>query len=235
MKDHRVVFTLILAVIGFMLAIQFQTTKEPVVRDTRNVLELREELKLEQERYQQLLEEIERYEAQRDNYLLDQSENVDLFIEEALDELREEAGITEVTGEGVILTVEPLYNDRLLGGQNRTVSPQLLQFLMNELNMYNAQGIAIGDQRVVSTTAFRDVNGITHVNGRRIPPLPLEIKVLSDDAEKLHNQMVVSESVDYFAIENLELTSTPINELTLPPYEQTIRVRYMEQVREGDS
>ena len=31
-------------IIGFMMAIQFQTVKEPVVRDTRNTWELREDL-----------------------------------------------------------------------------------------------------------------------------------------------------------------------------------------------
>ena len=36
-------------VIGFMLAIQFQTVQEPVVRDTRDVWELREALLKEKE------------------------------------------------------------------------------------------------------------------------------------------------------------------------------------------
>jgi uncharacterized protein YlxW (UPF0749 family) len=43
------IFTLIAILIGFMLAIQFQTTKEPVLRDTRDAWELREAIKRELE------------------------------------------------------------------------------------------------------------------------------------------------------------------------------------------
>ena len=42
-------FTLITIIIGFMIAVQFQTVKEPVVRDTRNIWELREALTKELE------------------------------------------------------------------------------------------------------------------------------------------------------------------------------------------
>ncbi|UTW70967.1 DUF881 domain-containing protein [Anaerobacillus sp. HL2] len=48
--------------------------------------------------------------------------------------------------------------------------------LINELNIYNAKEIAIGSQRIISTSAIRDVNGVTHVNARRIPNLPLKIR-----------------------------------------------------------
>ena len=42
-------FTVVTVIIGFMIAIQFQTVKEPVVRDTRDIWELREALLKEKE------------------------------------------------------------------------------------------------------------------------------------------------------------------------------------------
>ncbi|MEB1809998.1 MAG: DUF881 domain-containing protein [Bacillaceae bacterium] len=233
--NKQVIFMIVTLIIGFMLAIQFQSTKEPVVRDTRDIRELRKELRAEQDRHQQLTQEIEKYATlitQYETSLSDHKENVETVMEEQIDKLRREAGLTESSGEGIILTIEPLYHDQFFGHQRHSVSPVLLRFLVNELNFNGAEEIAIGNQRIISTTAFREVNGVTRVNNRRLPPLPIEIKVLTNDAQKLHNEMVVSESVEYFEIDNLKLTSTPINYLELPAFDDTPRVRYMEQVKE---
>ena len=51
--------SVITLIIGVMLAIQYQTVKEPVVRDTRDTFELREDLVKEKERYLSLSREIE--------------------------------------------------------------------------------------------------------------------------------------------------------------------------------
>ncbi|UTW69184.1 hypothetical protein KHA80_19280 [Anaerobacillus sp. HL2] len=56
---------------------------------------------------------------------------------------------------------------------------------------------------------------------------------MASDAQKLHHEMIVSQSVEYFEIENLSLTSTPINFTTLPGYDQPLRVRYLQAVKES--
>ncbi|WP_096199265.1 DUF881 domain-containing protein [Bacillus sp. FJAT-45350] len=235
MRDRKVIFTIVTLIIGFMLAIQFQSTKEPVVRDTRDVLALRKELRDEQERQQQIIKEIEKHVTLLDQYnesLDNQRENIVYVMEEQVEELKREAGLTEVSGEGIILTIEPLYNDQFFGSERPSVSPELFRILVNELNINQAKEIAVGSQRVVASTVFREVAGVTQVNGRRVPPLPIEVKVLADDAQRLHNEMVVSQSVEYFEIENLSLTSTPVNHITLPAHDQTPRIRYLEIEKE---
>ncbi|WP_245712510.1 DUF881 domain-containing protein [Anaerobacillus alkalilacustris] len=228
MKDRMIIFAIVTTIIGFMVAIQFKTTKEPVVRDTRDILQLRQDLRIEKERQQQLNQEIEK-QLSLLNQLTEQDNVEDVMID-ALNDLKKNAGLTTVSGEGIILEIKPIYSDYSYVPQ--TVPPHLLRFLINELNIYNATDIAVGNQRIISTSAIRDVNGVTHINARRIPNIPLEIKVLATDAEKLHHEMIVSQSVEYFAIENLTLTSTPINFTTLPGYDQPIRVRYLEPIKE---
>lgn len=223
-----IIFAIVTTIIGFMIAIQFKTTKEPVVRDTRDILQLRQDLRVEKERQQELNQEIEK------QFLLlsqlQEQENIEDVMIDALNDLKERSGLTPVSGEGIILEIKPMYTD--FGYIPQTVPPHLLRILINELNIYNARDIAIGNQRIISTSAIRDVNGITHVNARRIPNLPLKVKVLANDAEKLHHEMIVSQSVEYFAIENLSLTSTPINFTTLPGYDQSLRVRYLQPIKE---
>ncbi|WP_017727213.1 DUF881 domain-containing protein [Halalkalibacterium ligniniphilum] len=228
------IFTCVTFVIGFMLAIQFQTTNEPVIRDTRDVRELRQELRQEQERTQQLADEIEKTKSLLYQYQssLEDRREVEHVLEQQIDQLREEAGLTEKTGEGIIITIKPLLNDQFFGQSRQVVSPILLRLLINELNIYKAKEIAIGNERIVATSTFREVNGGTQVNTRRLPPLPIEVKVLSDDPERLRDYMVVSESVEYAEIEGLQLTIETVEELTLPAYDQTPRVRFMEEVKE---
>ncbi len=227
-KDRMIIFAIVTTIIGFMVAIQFKTTNEPVVRDTRDILQLRQDLRLEKERQQELNEEIDKQLALLNQF--NQQDDLEDVMIDALNDLKERAGLTSVSGEGIILEIKPLYTD--YGFVPETVPPHLLRFLINELNIYNAKEIAIGNERIISTSAIRDVNGVTHVNAKRIATFPLQIKVLANDAQKLHHEMVVSQSVEYFAIENLSLKSTPVNFITLPEYDQALRVRYLQPIKE---
>jgi hypothetical protein len=49
----------------------------------------------------------------------------------------------------------------------------------------------------------------------------------------LYNRMQVSQSVEDFFIDNLRVSiSKPLEKVVVPPYEDTIRVRLMEPVKE---
>lgn len=229
-NDRMVIFAIVTTIIGFMVAIQFKTTNEPIVRDTRDILELQQDSRVEKERQQVLNQEIDKQLLLLNQ--LKEKDNLEDVMVDAIDDLKEQAGLTPISGEGIIIEIKPIHTD--YGYIPETVPPHLLWILINELNIYNAKDIAIGNQRIISTSAIRDVNGVTHVNARRISKLPLKIKVLASDAEKLHHEMIVSQSVEYFAIENLSLTSTPINFVTLPAYEQSLRVRTLQPIK-GES
>ncbi|ARK31088.1 DUF881 domain-containing protein [Halalkalibacter krulwichiae] len=234
--DKKWIFTVVTFIIGFMLAIQFQTTQEPVVRDTRDIRELRKDLLAEQERQQQLSLEIEKLDSlitQYQNATENRSEDITEVLLQQVNDLRAEAGLSEMVGEGLVITIDALYNDQFFGQTRRTPPPDVLRFLVNELNIYGAEEIAVENERLIATSAFRSVNGITYFNNRRIPPLPIKIKVLTDNAEKLQNQMVVSASIDEFEIEGFSLSIETTDEVEIPAYDQVRRVRYMNEVKEG--
>ncbi len=102
-------FTIVTVVIGFMIAIQFQTVKEPVIRDTRDTWELREDLLKEKEIQSNLLQEIRSNEEKLAKYETKRKTSKEQVLRETLDELRMQAGLTEVEGPGVILTIEPAF------------------------------------------------------------------------------------------------------------------------------
>ncbi|MEH7120030.1 DUF881 domain-containing protein [Neobacillus vireti] len=231
-------FTLIAMLVGFMIAIQFQTVKKPVERDTRDIWQLREALLKEKELQSNLLSEIRSNEEKLSAYESKRKQSKEQALKDTLQELKVEAGLTEITGPGITLLIEPVIEDVQLGTPvNDSVSPELLKRLLNELNMYEAKYVSIDGQRIINTTVIRDINGETKIDGHTIKGLPIEIKVGVDDmntAEKLSNRMKVSKARDEFFTESLRLAVSVSNpDITIPAFDNSIRVKYMEPIKEG--
>lgn len=228
-------FTAIAVIIGFMLAIQFQTVKEPVERDTRDTWELQEDLLKEKEEYSKLLQEIRSNEEKLAKYETERSQSKEQVLRETLDELKTQVGLTEVSGPGITLVIEPAYEDVFFGEDVPTISPDSLKRLVNELNMYDAMYISIDGNRLINTSVIRDINGVTKIDGYSLKDFPIEIKVIAEDkkmAEKLYNRMQASQAAEeLYKFDSLRVNvSNPSDELTIPAYEDTIRIKNMEPV-----
>lgn len=230
MKNHMIIFACVTTIIGFMVAVQFQSTKEPEMRDTRNVLELRQTLTAEKDRQKELNEEIDR--QLQLLYQLQQTENVEEVMVMTIEDLRERAGLTEVSGAGLILEISPVFDENYTGGAIRSVPPYLIRMLINDLNINGANEIAIAHQRIISTTAIREANGVTLINSSRVSQFPLKIRALTDDPEALHHAIMSSQSKEFFSYENLSIESQPINYVELPAYDKPLRVRHMDLIKE---
>ncbi|MBO1510512.1 DUF881 domain-containing protein [Metabacillus sp. BG109] len=229
-------FSFLTMIFGLMLAIQFQTIKEPIVRDTRDMWQLREDLKKEQQLQVELLSEIRKYNEIIETYKAEENQNPEVALKETLNVLKEEAGLTEVTGPGIIITINRLFSEELIGEPLPNISPELLKRLINELNSYDAEEISIQGRRVINSTVIRDINGQTKMDNYSLHTYPIEIKVISENADKLYNRMNASTTDEDFAIDNLSLSiSNPIDSMTIPAYEDTIRVKNMKplEIEEG--
>jgi uncharacterized protein YlxW (UPF0749 family) len=236
-SNKKFSFVIITFIIGFMIAIQFQTVQKPIERDTRDIWQLREALLKEKELETNLLKEIRSNDEKIDSYESKKKQSKEETLKNTLQELKAEAGMTEVTGPGIILKIEPVMENIKLGEPvTKVISPDLLKRLLNELNMYEAKYVSIDDQRVINTTVIRDINSDTKIDGHTIKSLPVEVKVIAESkqkAEKLYNRMQGSKSTEEFFIDNLKLTISPPNEnITIPAYDNPIHIRYMEPVKE---
>jgi uncharacterized protein YlxW (UPF0749 family) len=232
-------FIVISAVVGFMIAIQFQTVKEPVERDTRDIWQLREALLKEKELQSSLLAEIRSIEEKLLAYDSERKQSKEQALRDTLDELKAEAGMSVVHGPGITLQVEPMMNESQLGSPiQKGVSPELLKRLLNELNMFGGKYISIDGQRIINTTVIRDINNETKIDGHALSNLPVEIKVAVDTsaaAEKLYNRMKASKATEEFFIEDLRLVVNEVSsKITVPAYENSIRIRNMELVKEAE-
>ena len=221
-------------IIGFMLAIQFQTVQEPEVRDTRDTWELKADLLAEQKQQEDLLEEINTLEGQFARYQTERSSSKEKALRDTLEELKKEAGLTDVIGQGLVLTINPLPDDLLLNKPVEQISPALLKRLINELNKYDAEQISVNGERVINSTVIRDVNGFTKIDGVSLNTFPIEIKVIAADNDKLGDRLKASQVLEELFMENLFLEiSKPESSITIPAYRNAIQVDNMSPVIQG--
>lgn len=220
--------SLVFLLVGMMMAIQFQTAQEPEKRDTRDLWEIRAELEQEQKTQQELYQQLAEVELTIDQYNKQSDREKIETLKSSLEDLREKAGLTEVTGGGVRITISPIFFESVSGQKYPSVTPELLSRLLNEINNYGATQVAIENERIVNVSPIRLVNGKTYVNNHPLPPLPIEIKVLSENPKKMLDYVQVSQAKDNFAIEELELTAEVVDELTLPNYEAPIDLEGLE-------
>jgi uncharacterized protein YlxW (UPF0749 family) len=226
-------FATIALILGGMLAIQFETTNNPVVRDTRDLWELRADLEKEKQRQQELNEELQRYSELLNQYQAEgKDEKIDA-MEKALADLKKQAGLTTVSGQGIVMTIEP-FSEELIGVDRPLpkIDPDMLRRLVNELNRYDAKEISIDGQRIVSKTPIREVNGDIYINNEPISSFPIQINVLAKNNEKLHQKIIASPAVEEFIRENFLVESSPAPKVILPAFDDDVKVKFMKPVKE---
>ena len=230
-KNH-LNFAVITMVIGLMVAIQYQTVQKPIIRDTRDMWELRQDLLLEKEIHSKLIQEIRSNEDKIAQYESKRKKSKEQVLRDTLEELKVQVGLTEVTGPGIVLNIEPFQEEIWLDRSVPTISPDLLKRLINELNRYGATFLSVEGHRLINTSVIRDINNETKIDGYSLKELPIEIKVVTGSqemAQKLYNRMQASESAeDLFRFDNLSVVvKKPQQDITIPAYQDTIRVRNM--------
>lgn len=237
-KKNRTSFFLINMLIGFMLAIQFNTTKQAniVSNKTNDLWELRQQYLSEKELEATLYKEIRLSEEKISQYETERHNSSSQVFQRTLHELKMEAGMEEISGPGIVLSISPAY-EYITPGQNDVyISPDVLRKLINELNMYGAKAISIADQRIVTTTTIRDIQGETRVDGYPLRLFPLEIKVIAKDAvtaKKLYSRMQISTIPDDFFIDNLDMSiSEPQEKIVIPAYSNNFTISKMKTVKE---
>lgn len=237
-KKNKLMFFLITILAGFMLAIQFNTTRQEnnVADDTSDLWELRQQYLSEKELETYFYQQIRQSEDKIAQYETERHNRNGQVLQDTLNELEKEAGLKEISGPGIILSITPAYEYITPGQSNAYISPDVLRKLINELNMYGAKAISIADQRIISRTTIRNIQGVTKVDGYPLRKFPLEIKIIASDREtvkKLYNQMQISTVSDDFFIDNLKVSiSEPQEEIIIPAYSSGLSVNHMQTVKE---
>lgn len=227
MTSRSVIFAIITFIIGLMIAIQIQTMREPLKRETTDSIELRKQIDFEKKHQHQLLSDIRNYEQLLSDYKRGDKKESEEALEKTWMQLKEKVGETEVIGKGLTITLQPLFSEEMLGEEQVTLSPSLLSELLNQVYVYGASAVAVGNERMISTSSIREVNQKVYVNQTDIGDLPVTITIVSEDPERLRNKLLATDLADYFAVDNVELVVSDIQDVTVPKYTKPLKVEYL--------
>lgn len=230
-------FTVILFVIGFMTATQYNTVNTDDSRDSRDTWEIRQQLSREKQLHSELLSEISLLDETLGKYSDEATQDPEAVLKETVEDLRITAGLSQMSGPGIELEISPSLEAIALGTEITEIPPDLLIRLVNEINRFDGIELAIAGERVINTTAIRDINGYTTVNTEPIstPPFVITITATSmEEARKLSSYLTASAIHDDFYIDDLTITiSEPQEELTLPAFDEEINIDHL-QAEEGE-
>lgn len=98
-----------MVIFGLMISVQFNSLKHPKVRDTRDMWDIREELTSEQKKQEKLLSEINKYDKLLNSYSQTKEMTKETALNNTLQSLKKTAGMTDITGSGIVITISPLF------------------------------------------------------------------------------------------------------------------------------
>lgn len=184
-KKRQVAITL--GVVCFVLTmgimIQLNTIKDAIQSVGQNTKDnaLRDEVLKWKERYDRTYEELESSEEQLDKERQESVSTDSSSVEkqEKLKELNAYLGLTDVTGSGIIITLQDNTASKLVTSKD-LVHDADLRAIVSEIKNIGADAISINGQRIVPSTAINCAGAIIQINDESIGS-PFVIKVIGDD------------------------------------------------------
>lgn len=231
-------FAVFLLMIGFLVAVQYNTIQKPETRDTRDMWAIRKELSNEKKLHSELLSEIRNLDETIQTYESLNAENTGVALEQTVKKLHEEMGMTDTTGPGVIIKVEPSPESVALGSEIDMISPELLTRFVNELNRVKWQALEIDGKRYTALSSIREINGYTTVNGVNVKSPPFIIKVVTDtleDSEKVYSALHASAIQDDFYLDDLILKVNMVEKnIKIKGWKEDLSNLYLKEITKGE-
>ena len=230
-KRNKLVLSITIAIGAILLVtttiIQFKSVDE---YRKSNIEDLREdELKTQIASYKSKYEEAEAQYQDNENKIKEykatsnENEKAGKLLDDELEQQKNLLGLTDVTGEGVIITL----TDKNEG----TYTSDRLRYLVNELKYAGAEAISINDNRVINLTDIVTINDsfIVMYGNVRISS-PYVIKAIGDTTYLLSTlNMKNSGFVDLMKAENLQVSVEQSKNITITKYSRDINSKYLKE------
>ena len=226
--------TIISIIVGFMLAVQFNTTQSPENEMNSDVWEIRQQLAEEKKLHSDYLLSIRNANDTISKYEDEEQQSPELILQQTLQSLREQIGSAQVEGPGLQISIEPSVEAKALSLPIGEIPPSLLIRLVNDIYRYNGLYIEIDGQRVTYSTAIRDINGKTTVNSVPIDYTNTVIKVVTaseEDIKKLYNHLQASPFADEFYIDNFSFEVGQPSVVTLSRIALQLETQYLQELK----
>ena len=223
-------------ILTYGIAVQIKTVSRTgtTVATTSSENELRDAVLKAKEKYDNLYEELEKMEGQLEAERTNSTQNnTELTkLENSIKEGNKILGLSEVTGYGIIITVDDNKSVTL----NNIIDPNWvlvhdldLIHIVNELKSVGAEAISINGQRIITTSAIECDGNVVMVNGEKIAA-PFEIKAIGLPESLMGITMYGSYIYNLENVRFLDITieKSDKEKITIPKYTGVIKTEYTE-------
>ncbi len=143
------------------------------------------------------------------------------------------AGLVEVEGVGIIVTVKDSTKSDLSGDiNNYLIHDSDLLTIVNELRGAGAEALSINNERIISTTEIRCVGPTVSVNSTKITA-PFVIKAIGDPITLENSLMMRGGAYDSLTAWGLEIEINKATDLVIPAYNGLVEFEYAVPITEG--
>lgn len=227
-KSYYWFLLLVGLVMGIILAVQFRLTRE-ITKDIpsqETAIALSEKLELAREDREKLQFQVDELRVRLDQAVAGPEL---AMLNEEVDRARGQAGMTEISGPGVEVTLNDSLNV-LEPGQDPdlfVLHDEDVLAVLNELKAAGANAIAINGQRIISTTEVRCIGPtiLMNKNQRLSPPFVI---LAHGNPETLANSLKMRNGVVYNLQQfyGIQVDVKKVDEVTIPAYSGALTFEY---------
>ena len=229
-KKGKVVMAISIGISCFVLtmvmSMQFKVVDQTDITSIENMREseLRAELSNWKDKYEDVntrYEEVDKTIKEYKNQEKSDNEKSKLLQTE-LDQINLELGKTDVTGEGITITLKETNNT------DTAITADDLLVIVNSLKLAGAEAISINEERIINTTDIVEINNtFIKVNGQRILS-PYIIKAIGEQTYLESSLLGNGGYVDELKKNGYEVTIEKNSKINIKKYEDELKSKYMQ-------
>ncbi len=234
MKKKQIAITLgfMCFILTFGIMLQLNTMNEATSTVGQNTREngLRDQVLKWKEKYDKAYQDLQNVEKEleKERQVSVSNDSESEGKKEELKKLNAYLGLTEIVGEGVIITVQD-NNSSLMGTANDLIHDWDLKKLVNEIKNTNAEAISINGQRIVPSTTINCVGALIQVNNEAVGS-PFVIKVIGDKNTLNNNLLRPGSWLDELKKDGLGVKVEKSDEITVEKYKGVLTDKYIKNV-----
>lgn len=228
-RSIAIMAALVTVLLVSTIIIQFKSVDQYKKSDLESLRE--DELKTQIASYKSKYEETQQQYQENQNKIADydttskENKQTSNLVDDELKQTEALLGLTNVKGEGVVITLTDSEDDHF--------TSENIRYLVNELKYAGAEAISINGYRVINLSDIVTINNSFIVmNGKVRLNSPYEIKAIGD-RKYLTSTLNMKNSgfVDLMKSSNLGVTVRESDNITINKYTDEIKNEYMKEVK----
>ncbi len=221
-KDKSFILLIIFALLGTLVTIQIRSTVG-VQRESAETLDidrLKSQLDAKIKTGEDYKSQITKLENDKEAFLASPANEVNAISKNELEYLKLISGLTDVSGEGIIITLNDAETPDSEDVMDYIIHDLDILNVLNELRLAGALAISINDERIISTSEQICAGPTIKINNNRYA-VPYEIKAIGDSNllyTAMENSIVIQDMIEL----KKRVTLTQKKDIVIPKFSNDI-------------